>query len=667
MNGNAITGPIPIEVTQLQDLGTFYMDGCQFTGSIPKEFGNLPHLSRIYLSWNQLTGIVPPELGNLQDLAFLGLSKNQLVGPIPSELDRCTKLTDLYLDDNALDPGPIPEWIRNHPDMGALGLDRTGRTGEIPPWLTELPHLYYIKLAGNDLVGTIPSGFGNITGLMNLRLGDNHLTGTVPADIGNLTHLWGLDLSANALFGELPGSFINLTGLNSGSGLDLRYNGLFTEDPALKSFLDTKQDGGGDWLGTQTLVATNFAVSNVTQTSAHFAWTPMTYTQETGGYQIVAMVNGSDYQPLFSVQSKVATSLDGTTLQPSTEYRFAVRSFTDASPHNRNRVFSDRGADVPVTTPGPPVVNGLNPSSGPTWGNTPIAIGGVNLLGTTIVRFGTLDALSFAVDSATQITAVNPAQGAGILDVTVTNPDGTSATGHASKFTYRPCEISCDASAPDSGKVGDLLTFQAQAQPTDCQGSVTFQWTFGDGATSTEQNPSHGYAASGNYDWILTATADGISCSQNGSVSILPCQVTCDASAPGSGKAGDLLTFQAQAQLTDCQGAATFQWAFGDGSASTEQNPQHAYATSGKYDWTLTATADGVSCTKAGSMAISPALPGDCDGDGQVSIGEVQKAINMFLDLLSAGCGVDCNGDGTVSIGEVQKVINGFLGLTSGC
>jgi len=61
------------------------------------------------------------------------------------------------------------------------------------------------------------------------------------------------------------------------------------------------------------------------------------------------------------------------------------------------------------------------------------------------------------------------------------------------------------------------------------------------------------------------------------------------------------------------------------------------------------------------------AVPGDCDGDGSVSIGEVQKAINMFLGILSPGCGVDCNGDGTVSIGEVQKVINVFLGLAAGC
>jgi hypothetical protein len=63
----------------------------------------------------------------------------------------------------------------------------------------------------------------------------------------------------------------------------------------------------------------------------------------------------------------------------------------------------------------------------------------------------------------------------------------------------------------------------------------------------------------------------------------------------------------------------------------------------------------------------TPCLPGDCDLDGAVSIGEVQKAINMFLGIIPPDCGVDCSGDGTVSIGEVQKVINGFLGVPTSC
>jgi PKD repeat protein len=67
------------------------------------------------------------------------------------------------------------------------------------------------------------------------------------------------------------------------------------------------------------------------------------------------------------------------------------------------------------------------------------------------------------------------------------------------------------------------------------------------------------------------------------------------------------------------------------------------------------------------TLEPAPAIPGDCDGSGAVSIGEVQKAINMFLGSIPPDCGVDCNGDGSVSIGEVQKVINGFLGVATSC
>lgn len=72
-----------------------------------------------------------------------------------------------------------------------------------------------------------------------------------------------------------------------------------------------------------------------------------------------------------------------------------------------------------------------------------------------------------------------------------------------------------------------------------------------------------------------------------------------------------------------------------------------------------------------GRIAVTTCT-GDCDGDGQVTIGEVVKCINLFLGQplcdtrdASLGCPVaDSNLDGTVSIGEVVQCVNRFL---SGC
>ena len=101
-----------------------------------------------------------------------------------------------------------------------------------------------------------------------------------------------------------------------------------------------------------------------------------------------------------------------------------------------------------------------------------------------------------------------------------------------------------------------------------------------------------------------------------------------------------------------------------------------------RFDWDTKSVQDGshaltaAATDEAGLITVSPevrvtvkniSVPGDCNGDGSVSIGEVQKAINMFLGTLPPGCGVDCNGDGKITIGEVQKVINAFLGLPSSC
>jgi uncharacterized repeat protein (TIGR02543 family) len=55
--------------------------------------------------------------------------------------------------------------------------------------------------------------------------------------------------------------------------------------------------------------------------------------------------------------------------------------------------------------------------------------------------------------------------------------------------------------------------------------------------------------------------------------------------------------------------------------------------------------------------------PGDCNGDGTVTIDEVQSAINMFLGLKVPVLCVDTDSSNSVSIAEVQKTINSFLGL----
>ena len=86
-------------------------------------------------------------------------------------------------------------------------------------------------------------------------------------------------------------------------------------------------------------------------------------------------------------------------------------------------------------TPPSPTVGSLVPNFGPAAGGTSVMITGTNFGGVTAVKFGTVAASTYTVNSATQITATSPA-GSGAVDVTVTTAGGTSATSSADLFTY---------------------------------------------------------------------------------------------------------------------------------------------------------------------------------------------------------------------------------------
>jgi hypothetical protein len=87
--------------------------------------------------------------------------------------------------------------------------------------------------------------------------------------------------------------------------------------------------------------------------------------------------------------------------------------------------------------PPAPTVGAVSPSHGPPAGGTSVTITGANFGGETAVYFGGTAAASFTVNGPTSITATVP-PGSGIVDVTVTNAGGTSATGPADQFTYLP-------------------------------------------------------------------------------------------------------------------------------------------------------------------------------------------------------------------------------------
>jgi hypothetical protein len=88
------------------------------------------------------------------------------------------------------------------------------------------------------------------------------------------------------------------------------------------------------------------------------------------------------------------------------------------------------------TVASPPSVSSLGTSTGTTAGGTSVTISGSHFTGATDVFFGTVEAASFTVNSDTSITAIAPAQFAGLVDVKVVTYSGDSVTASADEFTY---------------------------------------------------------------------------------------------------------------------------------------------------------------------------------------------------------------------------------------
>lgn len=169
----------------------------------------------------------------------------------------------------------------------------------------------------------------------------------------------------------------------------------------------------------------------------------------------------------------------------------------------------------------PPSVASLSPASGSTEGGTAVTVKGDLFQPGATVTFGGAAASAVVVSEATTLTCTTPPHPVGSVDVAVSNPDGGSGTLRGG-YTYASasCQLTCSATVPASGVAGTAVSFQASATPSRCTGSVTYQWSFGDGGSSGDQNPQHTYASAGDFNWSLTTSVQGVTCTAAGSLHV---------------------------------------------------------------------------------------------------------------------------------------------------
>ncbi len=154
------------------------------------------------------------------------------------------------------------------------------------------------------------------------------------------------------------------------------------------------------------------------------------------------------------------------------------------------------------------------------------------------------------------------------------------------------------------------VTFQDTSTCSDPSDPVTsWLWNFGDGATSTAQNPTHTYTNTvntvANFEYspgagITTSTIVYFSSTYES-----PFTVSLEA---GNSAGTDTATY-ANMILTPPAANVTYQWDFGDGGTSAQQNPTYMYSQAGTYTVALTVVSQGNASTKKASITVTAAPP----------------------------------------------------------
>jgi len=217
---------------------------------------------------------------------------------------------------------------------------------------------------------------------------------------------------------------------------------------------------------------------------------------------------------------------------------------------------------------------------------------------------------SWNFGDGTTSTLQNPSHtysSAGIYTVTltVTNSKGTNTVTKSGYIlvTMPPLPVAQFSGSTTTGPAPLTVQFTDTSE----FGPYVWLWNFGDGNTSTLQNPSHTYDTSGTYTVNLTVTNAKGSASTlaAGYITVYP------AGAPVAGftatPVNGVAPLAVQFTDTSTSGPTSWSWNFGDGSTSTVQNPSHTYTTAGTYNVTLTSanTLGSTSLTQSGLVYVT--------------------------------------------------------------
>lgn len=167
---------------------------------------------------------------------------------------------------------------------------------------------------------------------------------------------------------------------------------------------------------------------------------------------------------------------------------------------------------------------------------------------------------------------------------------------------------------PITGTAPLAVSFSSAGSSDPEGGALTYYWTFGDGAVSSEPNPLHTYSSAGAYTATLKVT-DNQGAWDDTTVTITVSSgnnppVALATATPTTGIAPLTVNFDASASYDPEGQALTFTWSFGDGTTATGATATHVYTQPGTYTANVTVSDDVSTATKSLSVqANSTAAP----------------------------------------------------------
>ncbi|MCU0292754.1 MAG: PKD domain-containing protein [Thermoanaerobaculaceae bacterium] len=234
------------------------------------------------------------------------------------------------------------------------------------------------------------------------------------------------------------------------------------------------------------------------------------------------------------------------------------------------------------------------------------------------------------------------------------------------------CTLGCSAVVPTTALVGQTITFQGASTTSNCTGTPSYFWTFGDGTTAVAQaqNTTYSYSAPGTYTWELIVVLGTTRCVRTGTITVTrtsggACVLGCDATVPTSGTVGTPVTFQGSATATGCTGTPEYFWTFGDGTTAVAQGKTvtATYDAPGTYTWELSVVVNGVLCVRRGTITITGGSGTGCRV-GCSAVVPATALVNQQVQFLGSASTVGCTGpaeyfwffgDGTTAVAQAQN------------